>query len=223
MLAAGGHRRDHAHQPAHDYSRNSAPTPGSASLMVAGGAETPLQIVVGPRQAGGVVAVEQARRVAGRDLLELFDGWCQRPERILPVGHLLEQILVRSPHGSSRSFFMIGQDVRCPVNPLVGLADRRPQRSRGPKPLRQEAPKVLERYRQPPFSPTRSIESWMAARRPWSYKPEAASGRRPSSVSALLIARQWPRMASAYGSLRPSSARSIGLTPRSCFLSSFLT
>ena len=134
--------------------------------------------------------MEQARRVAGRDLPELIDGRCQRTERILALGHLFEQILVRSPHLSARLFFVIGQDVRCSVNPLVGLADRRPQRSRGRKPPPQEAPEVLERYRKPPFSPTRSMESWMAARRPCSLRPEAESGGLPSSVSALLTPGQ---------------------------------
>ena len=52
-----------------------------------------------------------------------------------------------------------------------------------------------------PFAPTtRSMEVWMAPSRSWSFMPEAASGGRPSSVMALLTARQYPRRACASGS-----------------------
>jgi hypothetical protein len=53
-------------------------------------------------------------------------GRCQRPEPIFAPDHLLEQILIRPAHIGARSFLMIGQDVRRPVDPLVGLADHRP-------------------------------------------------------------------------------------------------
>jgi hypothetical protein len=57
----------------------------------------------------------------------VIDGRCECPERaLLPLGHLLEQILVCLLHGSARLFFVIGQDVRRLVDPLIGLGDRRP-------------------------------------------------------------------------------------------------
>jgi hypothetical protein len=72
------------------------------------------------------------------------------------------------------------------------------------------------------FSATRLIESLMARSRFSNWSPSASSGGRPSSVSALLTARQYPRIASASSSVRPSSARSSGRTPRTCFFNSFL-
>ena len=62
----------------------------------------------------------------------------------------------------------------------------------------------------------------IAVSRSRSFSPEAASGGRPSSVRALRTAPQYPRMTSAAGSDRPSTARSIGRILRTRFLSSFL-
>jgi hypothetical protein len=53
-------------------------------------------------------------------------------------------------------------------------------------------------------------------------QPHAASGGRPSSVSALRTAAQYPSTIRAASSSRPSTVRSIGRTPRTVFFSSCL-
>jgi hypothetical protein len=69
---------------------------------------------------------------------------------------------------------------------------------------------------------TRVSEATIADMRSWSLRPGASHGGLPSSVKALRTARQYPRIASASMSLRFSTARSIGRTPRRCFFSSKL-
>src|SRR5205085_8361768 len=73
----------------------------------------------------------------------------------------------------------------------------------------------------PLFSATRSMEALICVRRECNLRPEDSSGGRPSSVRELRTAKQYSRTVWASSSVCPSKLRSMGRTPRTCFLSSF--
>ena len=77
---AAGVGREHADRPAHDGGGGGAETPAGAALVIAGGAEVLLEVIVRPGQTWDVVGVEQAGPVAGADLEEVSNGRLERAD-----------------------------------------------------------------------------------------------------------------------------------------------
>jgi hypothetical protein len=163
----------------------------------------------GARQIRHVVAVEQVQPVAGAHLGKVGRG---RGERITlrlvrPPGdqHL---VLVRLAQRHPVQIVMVGQQMGGVVDEGVASLDGGPQGRGRLQAVAQEVQQPGERLTQPPCPCdvrsvgllaasrssraccTRSSESAIASSRSLSLRPEAASGGRPSSVSALRTARQ---------------------------------
>src|SRR5438067_1574145 len=159
-------------------------------MVIADGAEELLQDVVGPGQARAVVAVEESWPVAGADLEEVRHGRLEGPDACLIVPDLGEQILQPLSDRAARRLVLVLQEACGLMNPAVGDPDRRPQGIGGSEPFGDQRPQLSQFGREAPFSASRPREASIAARRSWSLSPEAHSGGRSSSVSALRTARQ---------------------------------
>ena len=77
------------------------------------------------------------------------------------------------------------------MHPPVGRPDRLPQGRRRREPSVEELLQARKLGRQPPFSPIRPGEAWIAASRSCSRSPAAHNGGRPSSVIARRTAWQY--------------------------------
>src|SRR5260221_7741039 len=187
-----------------------------------GCAEELFQVIVGMWQIFHLVTCKEAIPIAGGDFLEMRYRRGKCSEQVLLLCHGGQELLIVSFQRVHLVLLGIGEQMGRLMYPRIGLLDGRPQflcrrQSGSHKPL-----ETAEIVGEPLFSATRLIESSMAWSRSLSFNPSASRGGRPSSVSALLTARQYPRTASASSSIRPSKARSSGRTPRTCFLSVFL-
>jgi hypothetical protein len=85
---------------------------------------------------------------------------------------------------------LVAQDMGSPVHPVVGALDVRPELGSALQTTADQPAQPRERRRAAPFSATRSRLSATASSRALSRSPEAASGGRPSSVTALRTAAQ---------------------------------
>ena len=183
----GGHD---AHGAAQHQGWRGDLAPGGPTLMMAVAAEQMFEVFVGARQVGHGVAVEMAGAIAGGDLHEMIDGGGQGSSLVAPRTSSHDQAVVARLHDRGGMAGGIAQDVGRRVQPAMGFAHVRPQ-GRG---ALQTAPDQIaqppERLAQPPFSATRSRLRTIASNRPFSFRPGAASGGRPSSVSAERTAAQ---------------------------------
>ena len=131
--ADGARSRDHASdQPdrtaQHQRGRGRLAASGAA-LVVAVRAKQLLQRVVGARQIGHAIAVEQARAVAGRHLHEVVDGTSQRAGRIAPRGPSRQQALVADLHADRIEPGLVGKNMGGRTEPAMGTTDVRPEGS----------------------------------------------------------------------------------------------
>src|SRR5947207_3743041 len=76
------------------------------------------------------------------------------------------------------------------IDPLIGLLDGRPHGFCGLQSALHEPLQTAQLIREPLFSATRRIDSSMAWSRSCNLSPSASRGGFPSSVMALLTARQ---------------------------------
>src|SRR3954454_17370034 len=191
--------------------------------MVALSAEELLQVVVGRRQAGNLQVVEQAGAVAVGDLEEAVDGIAQGAAGIPAVAPSVEQAGVARLDVIGRTPGRVLQDPGRGMDPAEAPPDVRPQRPGPLQTLGEQGPQLLQlRWQISPFSSIRPRLASIASKRSCSRSPAASSGGRPSSVRVLRTAAQYPCTTRAASSIRPSTVRSIGRTPRTIFFNSFL-
>src|SRR5688500_11876635 len=191
--------------------------------MVALGTEELLQVVVGRRQAGNPQMVEQAGAVAVGDLEEAVDGVAQSAAGIPAFAPFREQAGVAGFDVIDSAPGRVLQDPRRGMDPAEASPDVRPQRPGPPQTLGEQGAQLLQlRWRAPPFCSIRPRLASIASSRSCSRSPAASSGGRPSSVRAPRTAAQYPCTTRASSSVRSSTSRSIGRTPRTVFFNSFL-
>jgi hypothetical protein len=187
---SGGHGGDQPCLSAQHGGRRGRSAAGGTPLVVALRAEGVLEIIVGARQARDGVAVEQPSAVAAADPAEVADGTAQATGAVAVAGHGAEQAIEAVLDGAGGLVVMVVQDVRGLVHPVVGPLDVRPVRGGLLQATPDQGLQPRERRRGPPFSATRSRLPATASSRVLSFRPEAASGGRPSSVMALRTAAQ---------------------------------
>src|SRR5690242_15333262 len=138
--------------------------------MVALRPEQLLEVVVGARQAGYGIAVEQTGPVTAGHLAEALNGVGQRSRSVTVAVHRGEQPVKTAPDNRGTVRRAVIQDV-CRIRPercraLQSLCDQ-------PVQSRQERRRVL-----PPLAVARSRLAATFTSRPLSTRPEAASGAR---------------------------------------------
>ena len=149
-----------------------------------------LQSVVGAWQTRHAVAVKQARPVAARDLAEVIHclGEADRPAPV--AGHGSGQAVETALDHDGGVAVRIAEDTRDLMHPAVEALDGRPEGGGVRQAATDQLAQPRERRRAAPFCATRSRLSATASRRALRFRPEAASGGRPSSVMALRTAAQ---------------------------------
>ena len=160
--------------------------------MIALRPEQLLKVVVGARQAGYGIAVEQTGPVTAGHLTEVPDSVGQRSRSVAVAVHGGEQPVKTAPDDRGTVRLAVVQNVCRLVHPGVSARHIRPERCGAlqatcdqPLQSRQERRRVL-----PPLAVARSRLAATFTSRPLSARPEAASGARPSSVIALRTAAQ---------------------------------
>jgi hypothetical protein len=149
-----------------------------------------LQIVVGARQVGDAIAMQQTGPVAARHLQQMVHGALERAGFVAVTCH--------SPHEAGQAARDLngrqpGRIVEHPgegMHPAKAPLDRRPQMTRALETAPEQVAQASQRACQSPFSATRSRLSATAVSRWRNFRPEAARGGRPSSVMALRTAAQ---------------------------------
>ena len=196
QLARGGwaqprrRGREQAHLTTEHGGRGRRLPAAGPALVVTVRAEQMLEVVVGARQAGHRVTMEQPGFVAAGHLAEVPDGVGERPRLSAVPVHGGDEPVEAAPDKAGVLLAPVVQDVRGPVHPAVGARDVRPERSRALQAAGDQLAQPREPRRAAPFSPTRSKLAATFSSRPLSVRPEAASGGRPSSVIALRTAAQ---------------------------------
>ncbi len=160
--------------------------------------------------------------IAGGHFAKVGDCRSESAQLLLLFFHRFKQLFIRLLERLHLTLFNIGEQMGGLMDPSIGLLNGWPERSGGLYAVLHEKLETNKFRGKPLFCPMRAIESEILCRRSLSFNPSASRGGHPSSVSALLTARQYARIASASSSVRPSSARSMGRAPRTCFFSSFL-
>ncbi len=181
---------DQMHLAAQNGCRRGHLATGCAPLLVTLRPEQLLKAVVGARQVGNDVAVEQVRPVAAGDLAEVLHS-CGKAAGLVPVArHGRDQTIEATPHHGGGLPSGVAEDVRGLMHPAISTLDVRPEGGGVCQAAADQLAQSRERRRGAPFSATRSKLSATACRRSLSFRPEAASGGRPSSVMALRTAAQ---------------------------------
>ena len=154
--------------------------------MLAARAKQLLQSVVGARQVGNAVAVEQTRPVASRHLVEVIDRRAKRAGLAAVAAHSADQPVKAPAHDLCRCTISVAEDVRGGMDPAIGALDVGPQMRGALKPASDQSLELGEprRERAAPFCATRSKLLATFSNRCSSFSPAAASGVRPSSVIA---------------------------------------
>jgi len=118
--------RDQAHLPTEHGGRGGRLAPTGPALVVALRAKQMLEVVVGPRQAGHRVTMEQPGFVAAGHLAEVPDGVGERPRRAAVPVHGGDEPVEAALDKAGVFLAPVVQDVRGPVHPAVGARDVRP-------------------------------------------------------------------------------------------------
>lgn len=148
------------------------------------------QVIVGTRQIFHLIAHKEAIPIAGRDFLEVRDRRCQCSEQILLLCHSGQEVLIVAFQGVHSALFGIGEEVGRLVHPRIGLLDGGEEALDCRQSSSHQVLETAEFVGEPLFCSTWAIESEMSWRRSLSFKPSASRGGFPSSVNALLTARQ---------------------------------
>jgi DDE_Tnp_1-associated len=186
----GGQTGEQPHRAAQHGRRAVGLAAGRPPLVTAVRAEQPFEVVVGARQVGHGIAVEQAGAVAAGHLQEVVDGAGERAG----LGAVAadggdEPGEAAGDRGRVEARHVV-QDPGRAVHPGVGAADVRPEVAGAVQGVRDQPAQAPQEPRHPPFSATRSRLATTASSRSASLRPEAAKGGRPSSVIALRTAAQ---------------------------------
>ena len=163
---------------------------GGAPLVVALGSEQLLEVVVGSGQARHAVAMEKPGTVAAGDLGEVLDGGRECTGPVAVPEHGAKQPVEPTPHCTGLLALVVAQEPCRRVHPGIGALHLRPERRRAFQAVADLPPEPRELRGRAPFSKTRSRLLATASSRPFSFRPGAASGVRPSSVMALRTAAQ---------------------------------
>src|SRR5690348_7146412 len=147
-------------------------------------------VVVGARQVGDGVAVEQAGPVAAGHLQEVVDGAGERAGLGAVAADGGDEPGEAAGDRGRAETGRVVQDSGRAMHPAVGAADVRPEIAGAVQGVRDQPAQAPQEPRQPPFSAIRSRLATTAPSRPSSLSPEAASGGCPSSVMALRTAAQ---------------------------------
>ena len=186
----GGESGDDPHRTTQHGSRGADLAAGHPPLVAAVRPEQLLEVVVGARQVGDGVAVEQAGTVAAGHLEEVVDGAGERAGLGAVSADGGDE---PGEAAGDRGRIETGRVVQDPgraVHPAVGAADVGPEIAGAVQGVRDQPAQAPQEARQPPFSATRSRLATTASSRSASLRPEAAKGGRPSSVMALRTAAQ---------------------------------
>ena len=192
-LAAAPALANRRYKPPHPDALHQALTVVAAAKDVSHpDTEQVLEIVVGARQIDDGIAVEEARMVALGHLAEVVDGCRKRAgPSPMPV-HGAQQSIKAPAHAPDRLASGVGEHTRDRVHPAIGAGNVAPERRSPFEPTADQAAEPGERRREcgAPFCFTRSRLLAIRSRRSCNFKPDAASGARPSSVSAERTAAQ---------------------------------
>src|SRR4051795_4706715 len=118
--------RDQAHLPTEHGGRGGRLAPTGPALVVALRAKQMLEVVVGPRQAGYRVTMEQPGFVAAGHLAEVPDGVGERPRLSAVPVHGRDQPVEAAPDKAGVLLAPVFRDGRGRVPPAVGARDVRP-------------------------------------------------------------------------------------------------
>ncbi len=157
---------------------------------MAGCAKELFQVIVGRRKIVHLVAHKEAVPIAGGDFLEVRYCRDQCSQQVLLLRHGAQELLIFPLEGVYIAQVGIGEQVGRLMHPRIGLLDGRKEVLCRCQSGSYEVLETAEFVGEPLFSATREIESSMAWSRFLSFNPSASRGGRPSSVSALLTARQ---------------------------------
>lgn len=105
--------------------------------------------------------MKQARQVACRYLQEVVDFLRERLHFVAPAADLVEQVPILLANDCDLALVGVTQNVSGAVDPVVGGADVWPVRSRFAQTPTQQSIQASELPMGPPFSSTRSMESWI--------------------------------------------------------------
>jgi len=159
------------------------------ALVIAMGSEEMLQIVVGSREIGHFVTGEELGLVAPGHFEKVSERRTH-PRSSCSSIHAAHQGCHPAPKKRDGGLRIVFDQVGHLPHPPVSLADRVPERCRRQEAAVDDAPYAPEARAEPPFLETRSRLPEIKLNRSWSLSPEASSGGRPSSVSALRTAAQ---------------------------------
>jgi len=163
---------------------------GTAAFMVSGGAEELLQGVIGPGQVGNLIAMEQAGQVAGRDFQEVPQGRARSPGPLTLPSHRPQMGPVLAADDLGGAFLGVAENRGGLLHQAKGVLDRRPECGGLGQALSEDGLQLRQGLGEPLFSFTRCKLADTSCSRPWSFRPLATSGGRPSSVSAERTAEQ---------------------------------
>lgn len=189
-MQPGRSRGDQAHLAAQHGSRRGHLAARRTSLVIALRPEQLLQPVVRAWQVRHGVAVEQTRSVAARDLAEVIHRLGQTARAAPVAGHGGGQAVETALHHDGGFAGRVAEDVRGAMHPAVDPRDVWPEAGGARQAAADQLAQPRKRRRAAPLSLTRSRLSATASRRALSFRPEAASGGRPSSVNADRTAAQ---------------------------------
>ncbi len=181
--------------PDHGAGGGDLPT-RDATLVIPGGAEELLQVIVGSRQTRNPVRCEEVGSIALADLPEVQERSSQRAGaarfQVYPLQHPVKLAF----HRLGSILPGIPQDLRRVQDEAVSRLDPRPVQLvvlEGPLEVTVQPDEIAVYLLMPPFcvSMPCSSEASICPMRSLSLRPLATSGGRPSSVSALRTARQY--------------------------------
>lgn len=113
---------------------------GGSAFVVAGRPEGVLQIIVGARESGNVVAMEKVRRITGGHFEEVPNRGREVPLVGDVIRHVAEEVVKRCLHLARGLVGGILQQVRRAPHPGVGGANGRPEGGRRCEPVGEQSP-----------------------------------------------------------------------------------
>jgi hypothetical protein len=124
--AACAQAGDDANGPTQDQTRRGGLATGAPSLMVTGRAKQLFQIIVGPRQIGNVITVEQSRPVTVGDFQEMGDGGLELPGVLRPSTHVTQENAVSPTNRRTAMLLWIIENVCGSMNKAESGSHWRP-------------------------------------------------------------------------------------------------
>lgn len=141
--------------------RRGALASSDSPLDMTGNAKILFQIIVGTRQIRDLVALEKSFPIACGDFVEMCHCRSESAQLLLLLCHRLQELLILLLESAHRVLLGIGEQVSGPVQPDIGLSDRRPELLRRRQSGLHESLQLAQFVGEPLFSATRLIESSM--------------------------------------------------------------